>query len=364
MSEIHVRKGMEHFSSDNLDAGQSLKQAHALAFAPYAFQAAVILRDLGVLQFLQDYRETGCTGEALFDFIQGSSNSSQVLIHAGLASGLIYRNDGQYFITRTGHFFLTNETIRTNTSFMRDVCVPGASALSESLRQNAPIGLKAMGNWDTIFEGLQELPEQTRESWFAFNNHHSDAAFREALPILFEHKPVRLLDIGGSTGRFALACLDWDEHVHVGVADICLDVDHTEPGIKSAVKAGRVTLHPMDILHAASDLPSNYDTIWMSQFLPCFSEEQVMEILAKCYTVLPADGYIYIMEAFWDLQVHASAAAALQLTSLYFVNIATGSSRLYNSEDLIKMIHAAGFIITARKNSIGRGHTLLELRKV
>ena len=97
--------------------------------------------------------------------------------------------------------------------------------------------------------------------------------------------------------------------------------------------------------------------------MPCFSRDQIADILAKCYATLPADGRIYLMETFWDRQRFGAAAAALQMTSLYFVNIATGISRMWSSEQLKEMVEAAGFSVLAQKNSIGRGHTLIELRK-
>src|SRR5690606_22832543 len=157
--------------------------------------------------------------------------------------------------------------------------------------------------------------------------------------------------------------LDRSDEVHVGVADICMDVEQAEPGVAAAVRAGRVTLHPINVLDVASALPEGNDTIWMRPLLPCFSQAQMTARMDKCYAVLPPDVHIYLMETFWDRQRFEAAAAALQMTSLYFMNVATGISRMWSSEELIRMIEAAGFSITAQKNSIGRGHTLIELRK-
>jgi hypothetical protein len=360
--EAPVRKKTAHFNSDGLSAGEALNKAHSLAFAPYAFQAAVILRDSGILAMI----EAANAGTSLHHVIGAtglSDNAAHALLEAGLGIGLLYQDSGLYHITKAGHFFLNNDTVRTNASFMRDVCAPGAAQLGLSLAEDRPAGLGALGSWNTIFEGLGEMAPQARESWYAFNNHHSDSAFRDALPMLFARNPKRILDIGGSTGRFALACLDWNDSVHVGVADICVDVEQAEPGVAAAVRAGRVTLHPMNVLDVAAALPGGYDTIWMSQFMPCFSGPQIAAILSKCHAFLPAEGRIYLMETFWDQQRFEAAAAALQLTSLYFVNIATGISRMWTSEQLIEMIEAAGFKVAAQKNSIGRGHTLMELRK-
>jgi hypothetical protein len=101
----------------------------------------------------------------------------------------------------------------------------------------------------------------------------------------------------------------------------------------------------------------------MSQFLPCFSEEQIKNILAKCYALLPADGRIWLMETLWDRQRFEAAASSLQMTSLYFVNIATGISRMYQSTDLFELISNAGFDVSSQVDNIGLRHSLLELRK-
>ncbi len=352
-----------HFNTDELSPGEALNRAHKLAFAPFAFQAAVILRDRGILELIEQAGDNGIDAAAICAATGLPGNSVQTLLEAGLGIGLLYDDSGRYYISKTGHYFRNNDTIRINTNFMRDVCLPGLEALDESLSAAMPAGLRALGGWSTLFEGLDALEPSRKESWFAFNNHHSDSAFRDALPLLFAHRPKRILDIGGSTGRFALACLDCDETVHVGVADIYSDVSHAEPGVHAALRAGRVTFHQMDVLDMASSLPAGYDTIWMSQFMPCFSEEQIAGILAKCYQTLPDDGRMFLMETFWDRQRHAAAAMALQMTSLYFVNVATGISRMWSSERLLEMLNAAGFEQSSQLNSIGRGHTLIALRK-
>lgn len=352
-----------HFNTDELSPGEALNQAHKLAFAPFAFQAAVILRDRGILEQLEQAGDNGVAAQDIQQSTGLPPNSVMTLLEAGLGVGLLYDDSGRYYISKTGHYFRNNDTIRINASFMRDICLPGITALDESLSQGTPAGLRALGEWPTLFEGLDVMEPVQKESWFAFNNHHSDSAFRDALPLLFAHNPKRILDIGGSTGRFALACLDQDDSVHVGVADIYTNSENAEPGVQAAVRAGRVTFHEMDVLDMAATLPSGYDTIWMSQFMPCFSEEQIAGILAKCYQVLPEDGCMFLMETFWDRQRFQAAAMALQLTSLYFVNVATGISRMWSSEKLLEMLDAAGFEQSSQLNSIGRGHTLIALRK-
>jgi hypothetical protein len=358
-----LRKRITHFNTDRLDAGEALNRAHFLAFAPYAYEAARILRDRGILARIEESGDAGSTAEDISGIAGLPPNSIHALLEAGLGIGLISGNESRFFLTMAGQYFLRNTTVRTNTDFMRDVCLPGINRLEKSLETGRPLGLEAFGNWANVFEALPELPAQVRESWYAFNNHHSDAAFGDALPLVFAQHPQRILDIGGSTGRFALACLDYSDDVHIGIADLSSDPAQTEPGIAAAVRAGRVTLHTLDILDVATRLPAGYDTIWMSQFMPCFSAEQIAEILSRCLGVLPANGRIWLLETYWDRQRYEAAAAALQMTSLYFVNIATGISRMWDSNTLERLIEAAGFNIVMQKDGIGRGHTLFELRK-
>ena len=83
----------------------------------------------------------------------------RVLLEAGLGIGLVYRREGKYFLSKTGHFFINHQMTVVNTDFMRDVCYAGAQDLEQSLAQGKPLGLKHLGNWDTIYQGLSILPE-------------------------------------------------------------------------------------------------------------------------------------------------------------------------------------------------------------
>lgn len=354
---------IESFEPANLQVGDALSYVHQLAFAPYAFSAAVLLRDLGLLERLRDAGPDGLSLDDLAQHAKLSDNSAHVLLEASLAIGLTAMENGRFLITLAGKLFITLETVRRNTDFMRDVCLPGISGLPQSLKENRPVGLEAFGSWSNLFEGLNELPDRTRKSWYRFNNHHSAQGFRDAMPLLFVHNPKKILDIGGSSGRFALTCLEYNQEVTVGLADLFADPEQAEPELHDAVLSGRVQLYPLDILNPQTPLPAGYDTIWMSQFLPCFSEEQIHTILRKCYDMLPTNGRIFLMESFWDRQKHDVARSILQLTSLYFVNVATGISRMWSSGQLNSVIEACGFRITLIQDGFGHSNTILRLEK-
>ena len=65
---------------------------------------------------------------------------------------------------------------------------------------------------------------------------------------------------------------------------------------------GRVGTIAMDLLDPQQALPDGMGTIWMSQFLDCFSETQIHTILDKAASSMGSDDSLYVLELFWDCQ--------------------------------------------------------------
>jgi hypothetical protein len=72
---------------------------------------------------------------------------------------------------------------------------------------------------------------------------------------------------------------------------------------------------------------------------------------------------LLIMETFWDLQRFEASTYSLHATSLYFTCIANGNSRMYHSEDMIKLADMAGLEVTEIIENVGISHTILRCRK-
>ncbi len=208
------------FEDDNRTAVQAIRDAQFIAFAPYIFQASVMLRDKGILKYIEDTRSVGATIQEVADEVKIPYYGVRVLMEAALGIGLLHRREGRYFLSKTGHIFQNHLMARINTDFMRDVCYDGAQDLEASIMEGKPRGLRHLGDWDTIYQGLSILPEPARSSWFAFDHYYSDHAFPEILPRVFSLSPSRILDIGANTGKWALACLGHNPDVHVGLLDL------------------------------------------------------------------------------------------------------------------------------------------------
>ncbi len=102
----------------------------------------------------------------------------------------------------------------------------------------------------------------------------------------------------------------------------------------------------------------------MSQFLDCFSEEQVTCILRRAAASMGSHTSLYIMEPCWDRQQYETAAYCLTMTSLYFTAMANGNSKIFHSEDLIRCVENAGLKVAEISDGIGRGHSILRCEKV
>lgn len=351
------------FSTDKKPALDAISHAQFIAFAPYVFQASVLLRDKGILKFVEGTRRNGALPDEIASAMKLRPYVARILLEAGLGIGLVHRKEGRYFLSKTGHFFLNDPMTRVNTDFMRDVCYNGAQDLEASLERGKPCGLRHLGNWDTIYQGLSILPEPAHQSWFAFDHYYSDIAFPEALPLLFARSPKRIMDIGSNTGKFVLACLEYDDQIEMGLVDLQVQLTVAEKNLDEVGYAGRYKTWERDLLDPASVLPEGYDVIWLSQCLDCFADAEIVSILRKCHRALPQDGRIFINETFWDTQRFEASAFALQMTSLYFTTMANGNSQMYDSEVFKQLIDEAGFTVSQQHNNIGLGHTILELQK-
>lgn len=349
---------MTFFTKDTKSAFEAISAAQFIAFAPIVFQASKSLRDLGILEAVSKSGEEGITIEEIQKDLGLTEYGVRVLLEAGLGIGLVIRNEGKYTITKTGVFILNDRMTRVNMDFTQDVCYEGMFSLQESITESKPAGLKALGNWPTIYEGLSILPQPAKDSWFNFDHYYSDGSFDIAMRHVFKNSPKHILDIGANTGKFTLKGMEKDPNVKITLVDLPIQLNVAKQNIEKAGYSERVAYHPIDILDESQKLPKGPDVIWMSQFLDCFSEDEIVSILKRCHEALTDDGKVYIMETFWDKQKFEIGAFSLQMTSLYFTNIANGNSQMYDSAVFNKLIEKAGFKVVEQIDNMGISHTL------
>ena len=351
------------FSTDDQSAFDAKCEAQRIAFAPVVFQTCRILRDSGILELVQG---SSTNGLALAEIVAGCSlprYGVKVLMESGLGIGLFCLNNDRFTLTKLGYFMLRDPMTRVNMDVVQDICYRGLFDLDKSIATGKPAGLKTLGDWPTFYEGLSSLPQHAQQSWFAFDHYYSDQAFPAALPLVFEDKPKRLLDVGGNTGRWAVQCLKHNPDVRITIADLPRQLDFARATMKQHGFESRVEFCGVNMLDEKQPLPTGHDAIWMSQFLDCFSEAQIVSILRRAAAALNGGGTLHILELFWDRQPNKTAAFCLQQTSLYFTCIANGNSQMYHSNDLLRCLAEAGLKVVEQRDQVGQFHTWLKCRK-
>ncbi len=337
-------------------------QVQQIIFGPIVFQCLRIAWKRGLLAAIEAVPDEGASIELLATRVEMSHYAISVLLESALSAGVVQREKGRYRLTRVGDYFLHDPMTRVNFDFIADVCYEGMARLEASLDQGRPLGLKGLGDWPTLYDGLSNLPQPARNSWFAFDHFYSDSAFSQALDHVLQRHPGRMIDIGANTGRMAIECLLRDPAVEVVLVDLPIQLAEAERAIRAAGLFDRVELAPIDLLDPDAALPQGGDAIWMSQFLTCFSLEAIDSILSRCRTVLPADGDLWILDTFWDRQHYEVASYCLINTSPYFTAIASGNSKMYESTTIVEAAERAGLVLTETIDSLGICHSLLRFR--
>jgi len=320
--------------------------------------------ELGVLELIGKHRN----GISLSD-LQEKSNLSEyaieIMVEAAETIDVIRKNEkGLYNITKIGFYLLKDEMTRVNLNYMKYVCYKGADFMKESLVEGKPLGLKTLGDWPTLYEGLSQFPEPVKKAWFDFDHYYSDDAFPFALEIVFREKPLRLFDVGGNTGKWAIACCNYDENVKVTILDLQGQLDAAKENVTQQNLLDRIDFHRIDLLDPTQLIPEGADAIWMSQFLDCFSKEQILQILRNAYQAASENTWLYIMEPFFDNQRYEAAKYSLVATSLYFTIMANGNSKMYSVAVMTDLVEEAGFDVVEEFPLIGDSyHTILKCKK-
>ena len=348
------------YTKDRLPAREAQRLAQFIAFGPIVFQASRLMLKFGILEALRD---NPLTIEEVAGKAGISIYAAKVLLEASLSIGtvIVDTETNKFSITKTGWFLLTDPSTRVNMDFNQDVNYEGFFHLEEALKEGRPAGLDHFGPWPTIYEGLSSLPAQVQKSWFGFDHFYSDHSFLQALQIIFSFKPLRIMDVGGNTGRFAQRAVAYNEDVKVTIVDLPQQIGLMRKAVAGMPGEERIDARPMNVLERENDFPTdvNPDIIWMSQFLDCFSEEEILSILSRVKKVMHPGARLLIMETFWDRQKYEPASFCLTMTSLYFTAMANGNSKMYHSDDMIRLVREAGLEVEEIHDGLGQGHSIL-----
>jgi len=344
-------------------AVEALQEAQKIAFAPYIFQATISLRKLGILDFIFN-SENGASIEKISKGTSVSEYGIGVLLEIAESSEIVFTNEeGNFELTKIGYFLAFDKTVNVNINFNNDICYKGLYHLNDSIVNGKAEGLKELGDWPTIYEGLSKLTPQQNKSWFEFDHYYSDYVFNDALKVVFKRNPKLIFDVGANTGKFAISCCDYNDKVNIKMVDLPGQLNVALANAKEKGFDNRIEGYEIDWLSENPQIPKGADIIWMSQFLDCFSKDEIVKILSVCANSMEENAELFIMETFTDRQKFDNAKFILEATSLYFTAMANGNSKMYKASEFIELINKAGLQLVEDINQIGENHTILICKK-
>ena len=401
-------------------------EAQKIAFSPLTFQAVRAALNLGIFKVLDDAGKDGLSLAEMENKLNLGHYAVSTLIEVLESAGIVSaKGGGLYAASKIVWCFLYDSMTRVNMDFVNDVCYQGAFYLQESFENGKPEGLKVFGGWSTVYQALSQLPQRARGSWFAFDHFYSDNAFEDVINIILSENPKNVFDVGCNTGKFELALFAKGFKGNITLLDLPQQLEKAKENLQAAGYAGKCVFYPIDILKKGTKFPGTKfpgsavaageencgslnneisetgnkkgtkfpgtefpgsavaageengiafeaakngvngpDIILMSQFLDCFSKEEIILILKKAQAVMSANSKLYILEPFWDNQKFSAAKLSLTHTSLYFTAIANGNSKIYAQTEMEECVFKAGLkILKVRKNIGSHEYTLLECGK-
>lgn len=348
------------YTQDKMSSRDAQRLAAFIAFSPAVFQVSRLMVKFGILDALRD---TPMTVEEVACKADISLYAAKVLLEASLSIGtvIVDPETDTYHLTKTGWFLITDSVTRVSMDFNHDVNYEGFFHLEEALKEGRPAGLEHFGNWPTIYEALSSLPPEARKSWFGFDHYYSDHSFLQALQIIFAYHPLKIMDVGGNTGRFAQSAVAYNQDVKVTIVDLPQQLELMKKAVAGMPGSERIDSRPMNLLDRSLEFPRDVhpDIIWMSQFLDCFSEDEIVSILSRAKKVLAPESRLLVMETFWDRQKYEPASLCLTMTSIYFAAMANGNSKMYHSDDIIRLVEKAGLEVETIHDGLGLGHSIL-----
>jgi demethylspheroidene O-methyltransferase len=155
-----------------------------------------------------------------------------------------------------------------------------------------------------------------------------------------EHRCV--LDVGAGKGRFASELALHAKHLSLKLFDLPPVLELAKTTFQSKGLLDRLTLSPGNFLNDA--LPQGADLVTLVRVAHDHPDEVVQQLLQKIHDALPAGGALLLAEPM--AHTHSQSGDGPQQTDAYFhfYLLAMGAGRLRTPQELMQMMHKAGFV--------------------
>lgn len=86
------------------------------------------------------------------------------------------------------------------------------------------------------------------------------------------------------------------DRLKITIMDLPGQLDDARRTIEAAGHSDRVSRHSGNLLDPTVPMPTGFDAVWMSPFLDCFSEPEILQILRRAADALAPGGHLRIIE--------------------------------------------------------------------
>jgi 2-polyprenyl-3-methyl-5-hydroxy-6-metoxy-1,4-benzoquinol methylase len=196
---------------------------------------------------------------------------------------------------------------------------PGVRAMVERLRSNRPAGAEpdAAGAAFIYREGIASAMEQeatARHLTLALAGRAKNVA-----PVLADRVPLTnarlLLDVGGGTGIYSIACLQKNPDLRALVWDRPEVLKVAAEMAQAHGVADRLDCRPGDMFR--DPLPQSADVILLSNVLHDWDVPECRTLVARCAEALPTNGRLLIHDVFLNDALDGPLPIALYSAALF-----------------------------------------------
>jgi predicted O-methyltransferase YrrM len=217
---------------------------------------------------------------------------------------------------------------------------PGVIEMVQRLRTNRPAGAESKDQGAAFIyrEGLESAMERessARSLTLALAGRARNVALYLAQVANLENAKV-LLDVGGGTGIYAIACLQKYPNLKAIVWDRpeVLKVAHEMAEAHGV--ADRLQLAPGDMF--VDPVPPGADTILLSNILHDWDVPECHQLVTKLASTLPPRGQLLIHDVFLNDAMDGPLPIALYSAALFTLT----EGRAYSAAEFRSMLEAAG----------------------
>jgi len=150
------------------------------------------------------------------------------------------------------------------------------------------------------------------------------------------HDAKLLLDVGGGTGIYSIACLQRHPHLRAIVWDRPEVLKVAREMAEAAGVTGRIELRPGDMF--ADPVPPEADVYLVSNILHDWDVPECRTLLARLAKALPANGRLLIHDAFLNDALDGPLNVALYSANLFCVT----EGRCYSAQECREWLGDAG----------------------